>query len=86
MSLTELSDKINAGMAKRPRDVNSRSAQDNPLVVWLLATGAPWYTGKRQIHEVLGVTFFAEHIRTLTKRFDLKLCDVCVEPLSSAVS
>jgi len=61
-------------------------ASDNPLVGWFLATGAPWYTGKGQIHGVLGVPFFAEHIRALTKRFDSKLLDVCVEYLSSAVS
>jgi hypothetical protein len=30
-----------------------------------IATGAPWYIGNRQIHEDLGVPFFADHIRAL---------------------
>jgi hypothetical protein len=37
------------------------------------ATGAPWYISSRQIHEDLGVPFFADHIRTLTESFDSKL-------------
>jgi len=40
-----------------------------------LATGAPWYVSKRQIHEDLGVPLFAEHIRALTASFDSKLAD-----------
>jgi hypothetical protein len=35
-----------------------------------LATGSPWYVGYRQIHVNLGVTLFADHIRTLTVSFD----------------
>ena len=41
-----------------------------------LATGAPWYVSNRQIHEDLGVPFFADHIRALTESFDSKLADV----------
>jgi len=41
-----------------------------------LATGAPWYVSNRQIHEDLGVPFFADHIRALTECFDSKLADV----------
>ena len=41
-----------------------------------LATGAPWYVSNRQIHEVLGVLLFANHIRALTESFDSKLVDV----------
>ena len=41
-----------------------------------LATGAPWYVSKRQIHENLGVPLFADHIRALTASFDSKLADV----------
>jgi hypothetical protein len=37
------------------------------------ATGAPWYISNRQIHEDLGVPFFADHIRSLTESFDSKL-------------
>jgi hypothetical protein len=42
----------------------------------LLATGAPWYEYNRQIHEDVGVTLFADHIRALTASFDSKLADV----------
>jgi hypothetical protein len=41
-----------------------------------LATGAPWYVSKRQIHEDLGVPLFADHIRKLTASFDSRLADV----------
>ena len=41
-----------------------------------LATGAPWYVSNRQIHEDLGVPFFADHIRDLTTSFDSSLADV----------
>ena len=41
-----------------------------------LATGAPWYVSNRQIHEDLGVSLFADHIRALTASFDSKLADV----------
>ena len=41
-----------------------------------LVTGAPWYLSNRQIHEDLGVPFFADHIRTLTASFDSRLADV----------
>ena len=41
-----------------------------------LATGAPWYVINRQIHEDLGVSLFADHIRALTESFDSKLVDV----------
>jgi hypothetical protein len=40
-----------------------------------IATGAPWYISNRQIHEDLGVPFFADHIRVLTDSFDSKLAD-----------
>ena len=41
-----------------------------------LVTGAPWYLSNRQIHEDLGVPFFADHIRALTASFDSCLADV----------
>jgi hypothetical protein len=40
-----------------------------------LATVASWYVSSRQIHEDLGVPFFA-NIRNLTASFDSKLTDV----------
>jgi hypothetical protein len=39
------------------------------------ATNAPWYVGNRQIHEDLGIPFFADPIRALTENFDSKLAD-----------
>jgi len=41
-----------------------------------LATVAPWYVTRRQIHEDLRVPLFADHIRALTSSFDSKLADV----------
>ena len=41
-----------------------------------LVTGAPWYLSIRQIHENLGVPFFADHIKVLTANFDSRLADV----------
>ena len=41
-----------------------------------LVTGAPWYLSNRQIHEDLGVPFFADHIEALTASFDSRLADV----------
>jgi hypothetical protein len=41
-----------------------------------IATGAPWYTGNMQIHEDLGVPFFADHIKARTESFDSKLAGV----------
>lgn len=43
-----------------------------------IATGAPWYIGNRQIHDDMGVPFFADHFRSLTKRFGTKLVGVGV--------
>jgi hypothetical protein len=40
-----------------------------------IATNAPWYVRERQIHEDLGIPFFADHIRALTESFDSKLTD-----------
>jgi hypothetical protein len=40
-----------------------------------IANSAPWYMSNRQIHEDLGVPFFADHIRALTDSFDSKLAD-----------
>jgi hypothetical protein len=40
-----------------------------------IATNAPWYVGNRQIHEDLGIPFFANHIRALTESFESKLAD-----------
>jgi hypothetical protein len=34
-----------------------------------IATNAPWYVGNRQIHEDLGIPFYADHIRALTESF-----------------
>jgi hypothetical protein len=41
-----------------------------------IAAGAPWYIRSRQIHEDLGVPFFDEHIRILTKSYNSKLAGV----------
>jgi len=41
-----------------------------------LVTGAPWYHSNRQIHEDLGVPFFADHISALTASFYSRLADV----------
>jgi hypothetical protein len=40
-----------------------------------IATDAPWDMSSRQIHEDLGVPFFADHIRAVTDSFDSKLAD-----------
>jgi hypothetical protein len=40
-----------------------------------IATNAPWYVSNRQIHDDLGIPFFANHIRALTESFDSKLAD-----------
>jgi len=40
------------------------------------AFDAPWYKDSRQIHEDLGVPFFAEHIRALTSSFGSRSTDV----------
>jgi hypothetical protein len=40
-----------------------------------IATDAPWCMSSRQIHEDLGVPFFADQIRALTGSFDSKLAD-----------
>jgi len=42
------------------------------------ATTEPWHNGNRQIHEDLGVSFFVDHIGSLTERFDSKLAGVGV--------
>jgi hypothetical protein len=39
-----------------------------------IATNASWYVGNGQIHEDLGIPFFADHIRALTETFDSKVC------------
>jgi hypothetical protein len=41
-----------------------------------IATNSPRYIGNKQIHDYLGVPYFADHIRQLTERFDSKLADV----------
>ena len=48
-----------------------------------IANNASWWTGNRQIHKDFGVPIFCNHIRSLTKRFNLKV-SWCGEPLSSA--
>jgi hypothetical protein len=40
-----------------------------------IATNASWYVSNRQIHEYLGIPFFADHVRALTDSFDSKLAD-----------
>jgi hypothetical protein len=40
-----------------------------------IATNAPWYGGYRQIHEDLGITFFAVRIRAPTGSSDSGLAD-----------
>jgi hypothetical protein len=41
----------------------------------LIAANAPSYDGNRQIHEDLGIPFFADHITALNESFDSKLAD-----------
>jgi hypothetical protein len=41
-----------------------------------ITTKAPWCISNRQIHEDLGIPFFADHIRALTESFDSKVTDV----------
>ena len=38
-----------------------------------IAAGVPCYGSNRQIHKVLGVPLFADHIRALTESFDSKV-------------
>jgi hypothetical protein len=38
-------------------------------------TNTPWYVSNKQIHENLGIPFFADHIRALTESFDSNLAD-----------
>jgi hypothetical protein len=45
-----------------------------------IAPDARWYISDRQLHEDLGVPFFAEHIRALTESYDLMIPGV-VKPL-----
>jgi hypothetical protein len=40
-----------------------------------IVTNAPWYVSNRQIHENLGIPFFADYIRAPTESFDSKLAD-----------
>jgi hypothetical protein len=40
-----------------------------------IATSATWYMSNWQIHEDLGVPFFADHIRAPADSFDSKLAD-----------
>jgi hypothetical protein len=40
-----------------------------------IATNVIWYVSNRQIHEDLGIPFFADHIRALTESFNSKLAD-----------
>jgi hypothetical protein len=40
-----------------------------------IAINAPWYVSNRQIHEDLGIPFFAYHFRALTESFESKLAD-----------
>jgi len=49
-----------------------------------IATDASWSSNNRQIHEDLGVPPLADHIISLTWRFDSKLADVG-KPLVSSV-
>jgi hypothetical protein len=35
----------------------------------------PWYVSNRQIHEDLGIPFFADHIRALTESFNSKISE-----------
>jgi hypothetical protein len=41
-----------------------------------IVTNTPWYVGNKQIHEDLGIPFFADHIIALTESFDSKLAEV----------
>jgi 4-amino-4-deoxy-L-arabinose transferase-like glycosyltransferase len=35
-----------------------------------IATNSPWYISNSQIHEDLGILFFADHIRAVRESFD----------------
>jgi hypothetical protein len=48
-----------------------------------ISSNAPWYVSNRQIHENLGMPFFAYHIRALIENFDSKSADAG-NPLCSA--
>jgi len=41
-----------------------------------IATIVPWYPGNKQIHDDLGVPFFADHVIFLAERLDSRLADV----------
>jgi len=41
-----------------------------------IVTGTPCYLSNKQIHEDLGVPFFADHVRALIASFDSRLADV----------
>ena len=41
-----------------------------------LVTVAPCYVSNRQIHEDLGVSLFADHIRAQTKSFESNIADM----------
>jgi hypothetical protein len=45
-----------------------------------MATDAPWYVSNRQIHEELGIPFFADNMRALTEAFGSKLVRESVSP------
>jgi hypothetical protein len=40
-----------------------------------IATNAPWHDSNKQIHDDLGIPFYADHIRTLTESFESILTD-----------
>jgi len=54
----------------------SRKLQVLQSKCFCIATNAPWFTGHGQIIEDFGVLFFADHIRSLTERFNSDLADV----------
>jgi hypothetical protein len=49
-----------------------------------IATNSLWYAGNKQIHEDLGISLFANHIRALTENSDSKLAEA-IKPITSAI-
>jgi hypothetical protein len=62
-------------------DLEVRRPQPHPKLQVLqcnclrIANNATWYVSNRQIHEDLGIPFFADHIRALTEGFNTTLTD-----------
>jgi hypothetical protein len=47
----------------------------SPRLFTLRLAHLAWYVGNRQIHDDMGIPFFADHFRAPTESFDSKLAD-----------